>query len=105
MKTDKIIVYYHDQKVGTLGLIKNTQQVAFQYETVALHEVLKQNIIEAKHALQKAIDLFKELPSYQNIPIHNLNILDKSDKCYKFEYWFGGRLKKDVYYIDSRCSW
>lgn len=32
MKTDKIIVYYHDQKVGTLGLIKNTQQVAFQYD-------------------------------------------------------------------------
>lgn len=81
------------------------RQVAFQYETVALHEVLKQNIIEAKHALQKAIDLFEELPFYQNIPIHNLNILDKLDKCYKFEYWFGGRLKKDVYYIDSRCSW
>lgn len=32
MKTNKINVYYHDMKVGTLGLIKSTQQIAFQYD-------------------------------------------------------------------------
>lgn len=82
-----------------------TRQVAFHYATVALHEVLVGNAKEAKKALQQVISMFDGLPNYQHIAIHNLNILEKSPNISEIEYWFGGNMDPDIYYIDSRCSW
>lgn len=81
------------------------RQIAFHYETVALHEILLGNFEDAKHALKKTINLFDELPSYQNIIVHNLNLLQKCSVLPDIKYWFGGSLLADTYYIDSRCSW
>lgn len=81
------------------------RQVAFHFETVALHEVMVSNIKEAKQALQQAVELFSNLPSYQHIAIHNLNVLQKTSAAFTVEYWFGGNMDPGIYYIDSRCSW
>ncbi|MBD5462008.1 MAG: hypothetical protein HDR24_02950 [Lachnospiraceae bacterium] len=81
------------------------RQVAFHYETVALHEILINNFEDAKQALQKAIGIFNELPSYQKIAVHNFNVLQKTSVLPNIKYWFGDVLSYETYYIDSRCSW
>ncbi|MCM1252213.1 MAG: hypothetical protein NC321_05285 [Clostridium sp.] len=81
------------------------RQIAFHYETVALHEILINNVEDAKQALQQTIDLFNELPSYQQIAIHNLHLLQQVSTIPIIKYWFGGSLSDEIYYIDSRCSW
>lgn len=81
------------------------RQIAFHYETVALHEILVHNKKEAIQALQKAISMFDELPSYQKVAIHNLEIINNSSSIPLIEYWFGYSMDADIYYIDSRCSW
>lgn len=62
------------------------RQTAFHYETVALHEVLINNFEDAKQALQQSINIFCELPSYQKIAIHNLNLLQKAVTLPKVKY-------------------
>lgn len=81
------------------------RQSAFYYETVALHEVLVNNFKEAKLALQKAIDIFNELPSYQQVAYHNLNLLQCINNIPTIEYWIGEKMNAKIYYIDIRCSW
>ncbi|MBQ9658301.1 MAG: ATP-binding protein [Clostridia bacterium] len=82
------------------------KQKAFHFETVALREMLLGNFSEAISSLETAINIFSLLPSYQNIPNHNIKILKKiSMNTPKIEYWFGGVLNSDTYYIDSRCAW
>lgn len=81
------------------------RQIAFHYETVALHEVLINNFEDAKQALQQSVNMFSELPSYQKIAIHNLNLLQNAIALPNVKFWFGGDLSNSTYYIDSRCSW
>lgn len=82
------------------------RQEAFHYETVALHEIMNHNKEEAINNLNKAIDIFEQLPYYRIIPEHNLKLL-KNNYTFEltFSYWWGEELRDNIYYIDSRCAW
>lgn len=82
------------------------RQKAFHYETVALHEMLLGNYTAAMSLLEKAANLFSEFKNYQKIPFHNIAILENTtNQTPPIVYWWGGELKDNVYYIDSRCVW
>ena len=82
------------------------RQKAFYFETLALHYVLSNNVEKAIEFLQKATEIFKDLPSYTAIIEHNLSILkrgpfDADSICFCVD----GVCPKNRYCIDPRCIW
>ena len=79
---------------------------AFYFETMALHEIIIENSENALNYLEKAQEIFKALPSYEKMPIHNETVI-RSGKfnCKNIKFWFGEPMKPQIYYIDSRSAW
>ena len=73
----------------------------------ALRSVLTQNISRALFELQSAYDIFEHLPSYGNMILHNIELLQAGywDAEDGIKYYLGGDVHPNTYYIDIRCCW
>lgn len=82
------------------------RQRAFYYETMAFSEALQKNYSNASDFLNKAADIFENLPEYKDIVLHNIDILQKeSFSQNSIKYCFEKSLDENIYYLDPRCIW
>lgn len=120
-----IAYYIGDSETGDRYLIKDMANQrgirprlqAFFHETLALkivvecHKNSSANLSDAIDELSKAKVIFKELPDYVKIIDHNIKLVEHIiEKCKcnipcNIEFYTGGEMKSDIYYIDSRCIW
>jgi len=99
---------------GNFYLLKDThvfrklrpRQQGFYYETLALHDIVQGNIASALENLSEAHEIFKDIPTYADIVIHNMDLLH-SNRFNKdnIRYCIDKNMQPDIYYIDPRCVW
>lgn len=79
---------------------------AFYYETLALHEAIKGNFLDAIGHLDSAIAFFEGIESYLFIPIHNKKVLaDRRFSASKVSFLVDSKVDLSTYYIDPRSAW
>ena len=77
----------------------------FYYETLALHNLYHGNHQDALAALNQASIIFKEVPSYLLPVQHNRKVLTHNNFSPKrVDFFKGGKLWADWYYIDPRID-
>lgn len=81
------------------------RQKAFYYETIALHEFLSGRDLSAIDALEKAAEIFKELPEYYMIISHNIKMITQGVSNRVAQFCCNNQLETGIYYIDPRCVW
>ena len=86
--------------------VLSSRSKGFYNVTVSLYEILNNNYNKAIAALETAERLFADHKSYYNIVAHNLQLVKSRLFCpQKIDFWFGGQLKSDIFYLDSRGAW
>ena len=79
---------------------------AFYYETLALHETLKQNINKAIDYLGIAINYLNNIENYLVVPTHNKKLLAENKfSVSKIRFLLDKELDEFTYYIDPKCAW
>ena len=86
---------------------KRPRLKGFEHLILALRHIKELENLPALAELQKAYAIFRHIPSYGNLIKHNINLIESDhQKTYKqIEYYLGGTLKKDIYYLDIRGCW
>lgn len=102
--TKRACNYLLKESYMTRELSKRSQ--AFFYETDALLELSKGKCSAAIKSLERAALLFKHLPNYSCIPLHNIHLLESSANFeMEYEFWKGSDMKPTTYYLDPRITW
>lgn len=79
---------------------------AFYYETLALHEAIKQNINKAIDYLDIAINYLNHIESYLVVPTHNKKLLAENKfSVSNIHFLLDNELDEFTYYIDPKCAW
>jgi hypothetical protein len=77
----------------------------FYHETFALHYLANGHMAEASAALNKAAETFQTTRSYLRIVRHNQKVLERGlFSADRKDFYLGGPLKRDWYYIDPRAD-
>jgi hypothetical protein len=85
---------------------KRPRLKGFYFLAIALHDVVTYKYINALVSLEKAQEIFNNIPSYNKLIAHNINLLKiSSSSPIQIEYYTNGELKEDIYYLDLRCCW
>lgn len=85
--------------------LRNRYQ-AFYNEAYAIYSLQTGDTNAAIQALDTAISVFCDLPSYAIIPKHNKKVVN--DGAYsesRIQFLFGDKMEYDVYYLDPRSAW
>jgi len=77
----------------------------FYFETLALHYLSHQKLVDAATALEQAVEVFQNIPQYLRVVRHNQKVLRRSRFSFKrMDFYLGEPLKSDWYYIDPRAD-
>ena len=77
----------------------------FYFETLALHYLSHQKLVDAATALEQAVEVFQNIPQYLRVVRHNQKVLRRSRFSFKrMDFYLGDPLKSDWYYIDPRAD-
>lgn len=89
-------------------MIRNLAQrtMGFYHETMALYQLRKCDTKQAIQSLRQAQEIFSAVESYAQIPEHNIAVLDMIPiEKIMVQFWKGGPLLSDIYYLDLRITW
>lgn len=89
---------------------KRPRLQGFSYLANALRDVVTGNVSNAVGELEKAAQIFCDIPSYAMLIRHNVSVLQDGDFGNQnihpqIKYYFGGALERHTYYLDIRCCW
>ena len=86
---------------------KRPRLKGFEHLILALRHIMEKENLPALEELQKAYTIFKHIPSYGNLIKHNIELIESNlQKIYsQIEYYLGGTLERDTYYLDVRGCW
>lgn len=86
---------------------KRPRLKGFEHLILALRNIMEKKNLLALDELQQAYTIFRHIPSYGNLIKHNIDLIesDHQKKYKQIEYYLGGVLEKDTYYLDIRGCW
>lgn len=86
---------------------KRPRLKGFENLIYALRHIMEKQNLLALEELQKAYAIFGKIPSYANLIKHNIDLIESDcQKTYsRIEYYLGGILEKNTYYLDIRGCW
>ena len=86
---------------------KRPRLKAFEHLILALRHIIESENLLALNELKDAYTIFKHIPSYSKIIKHNIDLIEKDSQIIfnQIEYYFGGGMKNDTYYLDIRGCW
>lgn len=84
---------------------KRPRLKGFEYLIFALQHILGGNSLSALNELKNAYTIFKHIPSYCNLIKHNMDLVMAKCSIKSIQYYLGGYMEDDIYYIDIRGCW
>lgn len=96
--------HYLFQEIGIERNLRSRQK-AFYFETIALYEYLYGSYDKAQDALQEAAQIFSVLPDYLKIIDHNAELISLHSDARQAQFYCGGPMRNDIFYVDPRCVW
>lgn len=111
-----LYLYYRNRKdEADLYLLKDCYVLrekrprlkGFEHLILALRYVMEGENLMAYQELKDAYAIFKHIPSYSKIIKHNIDLIEKNNQkiVIQTQYYFGGIMEKDTYYLDIRGCW
>lgn len=86
---------------------KRPRLKGFENLIYALRHIMEKQNYLALEELQKAYAIFSHIPSYATLIKHNIDLIESDyQKTYnRIEYYLGGILEKNIYYLEIRGCW